>query len=116
MKPQSAKAKGRKLQQDVVKLLHQYFPDLEDGDLRSTSMGAGGEDIIMSPRAKKSIGLSIECKSQKAIAVYNWLDQATSNAGMAVPVVVAKANNRKPIVIVDAEFFVKVLAERNLSD
>lgn len=116
MKPQSAKAKGRKLQQDTIKLLNKYFFELEEDDLRSTSMGAGGEDILMSPKAKKLIGLSIECKNQEKIAVYNWLDQAASNAGRAVPVVVAKSNNRKPIVIMDAEFFFAVLSERNMRD
>lgn len=113
MTPQSAKAKGRKLQQDTIKIIRKYFYGLEEDDLRSTSMGAGGEDVQMSPKAKKLIGLSIECKNQKAIAVYNWIDQAVSNAGAAEPVVVAKANKRKPIVIVDAEFFFKVLSERN---
>lgn len=71
-------------------------------------MGAGGEDIQMSPKARSLIPLSIECKNLQSMAFYKWLDQAYMNAPKgAQPIVVAKANHRKPVVIVDAEYFFK---------
>ena len=65
MRPSSAKAKGRRLQQQIVSDLFKVFPELSEGDLRSTSMGAGGEDIQASPFARSAINsFSIEAKNQ----------------------------------------------------
>ena len=47
MKTQSAKAKGRKLQQLVRDKLIEML-DIHSEDVKSTSMGAGGEDVTMS--------------------------------------------------------------------
>ena len=51
MKPQSAKQKGRKLQQWVRDKLIELL-DIHPENVRSTSMGAGGEDVIMSKEAR----------------------------------------------------------------
>lgn len=109
MKPSSAKNKGRLLQQWVRDRLYKAFPTLSEGDIRSTSMGAGGEDIQLSPAARKLIPWSIECKSVKAIAVYKYYDQAKENAGRKhEPVVFMKMNGRRPLAMVDAEYFIKM--------
>ena len=51
MKTQSAKAKGRKLQQWVrTQLIEQL--DVHPEDIESRSMGAGGEDLIMARAAR----------------------------------------------------------------
>lgn len=106
MKTQSAKAKGRSLQQDVVRLIKDNFPDLKDNDVRSTSMGAGGEDIVLSPKAIEYAPFSIECKSYKHFGFYKFFDQVeANNPSKLEPLVVCKANRRKPVVIVDAEWF-----------
>lgn len=106
IKPSSAKAKGRRFQQWVRDLLLRIHPSLEPDDCRSTSMGAGGEDIQLSPAARKLIPYSIECKSRASYAFYKDLDQAITNAPKGTqPILVAKANHRDPVVIVDAEYF-----------
>ena len=46
MKPQSAKAKGRRLQQQFRELLIEEL-GIHPEDIESRSMGAGGEDLIM---------------------------------------------------------------------
>ena len=46
MKTQSAKAKGRRLQQWVRNLLIEEL-EVHPEDIESRSMGAGGEDLIM---------------------------------------------------------------------
>lgn len=79
MKPASAKAKGRKLQQDIRDLLLKYSPSLEPDDVKSTSMGAGGEDVQLSPAARKQYPVSIECKSRANYAFYKDYDQAVNN-------------------------------------
>lgn len=106
MKTSSGKAKGRLLQQFVRDLILKYNPSLEPDDVKSTSMGAQGEDVQLSPAARKLVPVSIECKSYAAMAFYKWYDQAVSNNIKGCePLVVAKANRRKPVVIVDAEWF-----------
>ena len=113
MKPSSAKAKGRKLQQWVRDLILHRHPSLEPDDVRSTAMGAGGEDIQLSPAARRVVPMSIECKNLQSMAFYKWLDQAWMNCPKkSEPVVVAKANHRRPVVIVDAEYFFKHYSPR----
>lgn len=112
IKTSSAKSKGRLLQQWVVSKLYDCFPFLEEGDLKSTSMGANGEDIQMSPAARRAIPLSIECKARESIAVYGWLTQAKTNCPKGCePVLVVKQNRSKPLVIVDADYFFNLIRE-----
>jgi hypothetical protein len=114
IKPSSAKAKGRNLQQWTRDTILDGFPALEKDDVKSTSMGASGEDVQLSPAARRMIPISIECKARKAIAIYRWYDQAVSNCNTGLePVIVLKENRKRPLVCVDAEYFFKVMAERN---
>ena len=62
IKPSSSKAKGRRLQQAVRDGILEAFPALEPDDVKSTSMGAGGEDVQLSPAARKLFPYQIECK------------------------------------------------------
>jgi hypothetical protein len=76
-------------------------------------MGAGGEDILMSPAARKIFPYSIECKNRASYAFYKDYDQACINCPKgAEPLLVAKANHRKPVVIVDAEYFFRATKRR----
>ena len=70
MKTQSAKAKGRKLQQWVRDLILETWNELEPDDVRSTSMGAGGEDLQLSPAARRKFGYSVECKNVEKLNVW----------------------------------------------
>ena len=79
MRPQSCKSKGRRLQQRVASGIRAAFPHLGDGDAVSTSMGAPGEDVRMSPAARACIPLSIECKCVERLNVWACLDQAVAN-------------------------------------
>lgn len=111
--PQSAKAKGRRLQQWVRDKLYSTFPKLEDGDIRSTSMGAGGEDLLLSPAARRCFPYSVECKSNKAFAVYKIMDQATENCPKgAEPLAILKADRQKPLAVIDAEYFFKLVSRK----
>lgn len=106
IKTQSAKAKARLLQKSVCQMILSRFTDLEPDDCRSTSMGASGEDVQLSPAARRLIPISIECKARKGIAVYDWYNQAVDNCNKGLePVLVIKADRKKPLVCVDAEFF-----------
>ena len=131
MKTHSAKAKGRKFQQWVRDQIIKTFPELTSDDVRSTSMGASGDDILLSSHAIRLFPYSVECKARHAIAVYAWLDQLTDRSDSPVgldsgierdvvhndikrsPIVFAKGNHREPIVIMYAEDFLKLFKEPN---
>ena len=107
MKPQSAKAKGRAFQQQIRdKLIEQL--EIHPEDIESRSMGAGGEDLIMARAAREKFPLSIECKNQEKINIWESYKQADENSKDYEPVVVIKRNKHKPLVLVDAEYFVEL--------
>lgn len=104
LKTQSAKAKGRRLQQFVRNLILKNFKNLRPRDVRSTPMGSQGEDIQLSALAFESIPFNIECKNQElSKTVYEWYNQAKGKDGE--PLLVIKRNNAKPLVVIDAEYF-----------
>ena len=105
MKTSSAKAKGRRLQQWMRDLLIEKL-GVHPEDIESRSMGAGGEDLIMARAAREKVPYSIECKNQESINIWKSYDQAKENAGDHEPIVVLKRNNTKPLVLVDADYFV----------
>ena len=101
MKTQSAKAKGRKLQQWMRTLLIEKL-EIHPEDIESRSMGAGGEDLIMARAAREKFPMSVECKNQEKVNVWESYKQAEDNSKDYEPVVVIKRNNSKPLVLVDA--------------
>ena len=107
MKTQSAKAKGRRLQQWFRDLLIEKL-DVQPEDIESRSMGAGGEDLIMARAARQKFPYSIECKNQESINVWKSYEQAQENSGDYEPIVVLKRNKSKPLVLVDADYFVRL--------
>ena len=107
MKTQSAKAKGRRLQQWFRDLLIEKL-NIHPEDIESRSMGAGGEDLIMARAAREKFPYSIECKNQEKINLWESYNQAQQNSKNHEPVVILKRNNSKPLILVDAEYFVKL--------
>ena len=112
MKTQSAKAKGRKLQQWTRDQVLAVYSHLEEDDVRSTSMGVSGSDLQLSPLASKSFDYDVECKSLARVGVYRYVDQC-NNRGDAQPLVIVKENRRKPLVVLDAEHFFELLGKLN---
>ena len=110
MKTASSKAKGRKLQQLVRDKILDAFPRLEPDDVKSTSMGASGEDIQLSPAARRWFPFSTECKSRAAVSVYAWYQQAKTNSPTGMePLLVIKQNNSKPLVVIDLDAFMSIV-------
>ena len=107
MKTQSAKAKGRRLQQWVRNLLIEEL-EIHPEDIESRSMGAGGEDLIMARAAREKFPYSIECKNQESVNIWKSYEQAKENSGNYEPLVIIKRNNTKPLVLIDAEYFVSL--------
>ena len=114
MKPQSAKAKGRRLQQQFRELLIEEL-GIHPEDIESRSMGAGGEDLIMARAARQKFPYSIECKNVEKLNVWEAYQLAEENSKDYEPVVVMKKNNHKTLVVLDAEHFVKIHKDSDLS-
>ena len=107
MKPQSAKAKGRKLQQWVRDQIIEQL-EVHPEDIESRSMGAGGEDLIMARAARERFPFSVECKNVEKLNVWDAYEQAKSNSKDHEPIVIMKKNQKKPLVVVDADFFISL--------
>lgn len=114
MKTSSAKAKGRKLQQyvrdKIIELLRGY--GVEPEDVKSTAMGQSGEDIQLSPFARSFLPISVECKSHKSMAIYKLYEQAEQYRNKGEPLLVVKANHKKPLAVVDFDYYLGLEAER----
>jgi hypothetical protein len=110
IKTSSAKEKGRNFQQWVRDKIYIAFPHLEEGDVRSTSMGASGEDLQLSPAARKVFPYSVECKAHKSFAIYKVLEQASSNCPKgAEPIALIKGDRQRPLAVLDAEHFFQLI-------
>ena len=114
MKTQSAKAKGRNLQKWVVNKLIEGF-DIHPEDIKSCSMGAGGEDVVMARAAREKFPFSVECKNVEKLNVWDAYEQAKANSSGYEPIVVMKKNHKKPLVVLDAEHFISMVKD-NVKD
>lgn len=113
MKPSSAKNKGRILQKLVRDLLYQTFPQLEEGDIRSTSMGASGEDLLLSPAARKLFPFSIECKNQEKVSIWSAFAQSQTNVVKGTyALLVIKRNRTDPLIVMRLSDFLEVLCRK----
>ena len=107
MKTGSAKAKGRNLQKWVVSQLVEHL-GANPEDIESRPMGSSGEDVIMGVQTRELFPYSIECKNQEKVNVWSAYEQAESNCKGYEPLVVIKKNGKKPLAVIDAEYFVEL--------
>ena len=108
MKTHSAKNKGRRLQQQVARDIAEALC-LEADDVRSTSMGASGADVLLSPKAKSVFPYYVECKNQERLNVWSALEQAeagSKDSGLT-PLVVFKRNRSKAYAVVEWNDFLE---------
>jgi hypothetical protein len=111
MKPRSAKNKGKRLQNKVRDIILEKFDKLEPDDVRSITMGDSGEDILLSPAARRLFPFSVECKNQEALNIWSSLEQAENNSGKHTPLVIFKRNRSKTYAVLEFEELLKLLDE-----
>lgn len=107
----SAKAKGKRLQNFLREALLSAFPALEPDDIKSAMASETGEDLKLSPAAKRLIPFSFECKNTEKLSVWSALEQAKSNSNGRHPVVVFSRNRSIPYVIISLENFVGLISK-----
>ena len=113
MKTASKKGKGRRLQNYVVEKLLFLYSCLEDDDIKSAIMGESGEDIKLSPAARKAIPFSFECKNQERLNIWGSLQQAEDNCKGFDPILVFKRNRTKTYACVEFDLFLKLIGDNN---
>jgi hypothetical protein len=97
----SAKAKGRRLQQQVASDLQKLLK-MGESDIRSSPMSSGGCDVWLSKAARERLPFCIECKNREAFSIWSAIDQAEANAKQhdLLPMVVFSKNRRSPWVAI----------------
>lgn len=110
---QSRKAKGKNFQKEIVQAILEMFPTLEPDDVQNRSMGAQGEDIMLSPKARKLLPISIEAKCQESLNFWQAFKQAESNAKTYIPILIARRNRTKPLVVMDLTAFLWIMSKNN---
>lgn len=113
MKTSSCKAKGRRLQDEIRDRLLEAFPLLEPDDVQCAIMGCSGQDIKLSPVAKKTIPYAIEAKNQEKLAIWKSLEQAEKNSGSLEPVLIFKRNRSKIYATIEIDEFIKLIKAYN---
>lgn len=108
MKPQSAKAKGRRLQQAVRDHVLAAFPTLKPGDVRSAPMGTPGADLQLSPAATELFPFTVECKNQEGINIWTSLAQADRDPSLT-PLLVFQRNNTQAYAAIPFSAFLKLV-------
>ena len=111
MKPRSAKNKGKRLQNKVRDLILEKFTQLEPDDVRSITMGDSGEDILLSPAARRLFPFSVECKNQEKLNIWSSLEQAEGNSGNHPPLVIFKRNRTKTYAVLEFDKLLELLNE-----
>ncbi len=117
MRPQSAKAKGRRLCAALKEELLKILP-LEPDDLQVTSSGAGGEDLKLSPRARGILPFVFEAKNQEALNIWAAFKQAESHWEKhhtkedLYPALVFKRNHSEMMIAMTLEDFLHWSFER----
>lgn len=115
--PQSAKAKGRRLQQWVCKKVaeitgFEWGSNGNDKPIESRPMGQSGTDIRMESSVLKKFPFSVECKWQESWAIPAWIQQAKANLIKNTNwLLVIKKSRENPIVVLDAQVFFDLIAK-----
>jgi hypothetical protein len=112
-KPKSTaakKAKGRAACDLVREALMKWAPDLRPGDIETTSSGACGEDLKLSPAAREIYNYAWEVKCQESLNIWSALEQAESHAEGTerTPILAFKRNRTELFVALKLEDFLKL--------
>ena len=73
-------------------------------------MSQSGVDVRLDKEALAKFKFSVECKNQEKWSVQQWIEQARANVIDGTDwLLVVKRSREKPVVIMDAEAFFKML-------
>ncbi len=112
IKTRSAKAKGKSLEKLIQTKILEKFPELKD-EIRVTIGQEHGSDLKLSKKALEVLPIKIEAKSRASMSVYTYYEQAKSHHGELEPIVIVKMNRRKPLIVMDLEYYLELIRNNN---
>jgi len=108
----SRKDKGKRLQKWTAMKISEVT-GLEwgkDCPIESREGSSNGPDVRLDSRARELFPFTVECKNQESWAVPSFISQAKANTYPGTNWLLIVSKNRfKPIAILDAEVFFKIL-------
>jgi hypothetical protein len=112
MRTSSRKAKGRRCAQEAAMIIASEL-HLPPEDVRVTSSGSTGEDILLSSRARAIFNFAIECKNVEKLNIWNAIHQARTHVAnpTQIPMVVFRKNNEELQVSLPFETFMEIYAQ-----
>ena len=117
IRPQSAKAKGRQLQQWACQKISEltgfeWGSPGNDKPIESRPMGQSGTDVRMESQVRALFPYSVECKFQETWSIPAWIEQAKENQVEETDwLLICKRSRKPPVVVMDAEKFFEILEE-----
>ena len=112
--------KGQRLQKDIANKIVELNPNLTSEDVKSCPPYKHGADIILSDKAKGILNIKLEAKNyDRWKTLYAQYEYSTKHdeAGESILIVgdeggkTAEGIDRKPLAIMDMEYFFKLLAK-----
>ena len=112
----SRKNKGRSLQkwtcEQISDLLGIPWGSDDDSEITPRPMSQNGPDVILSKRVRELFPYTIECKNQESWSLLPYIKQVKDSLYTETDwIIVLKKNKIKPLIIIDAEVFFKILAK-----
>lgn len=93
-------------------MILRYFPELEPDDLVVTSSGSTGEDLQLSPKARRLLPFTFENKNVERLNVWiAWrqaVDHAKKRKDKVRPLLVFKRNNQELLVALRLDDFLSL--------
>lgn len=87
---------------------------INEEDIESRSMGAGGEDLILARAARNKFPFSVECKNTERANVWSFYEQASSNSKDNTPVVFMTKNRKGAgLAVLKTEDFLRLVRSIN---
>lgn len=112
IKPQSAKGKGRRLQNWVAEKVSKLtgYPWGADQPIEPRRMGQNGVDLRLESQVRRDFPWSVECKNKETWAIPEAIRQVKADQYPDTDwLLVYKKNNHEEIAILDAEVFFDLL-------
>ncbi len=111
----SAKSKGRSLQKLVCGLLLSKAYNLEPDDILSRGMGQNGEDVMLSPAARRQFPFWIECKKVEKLNVVNVFNEHYQKYKdkIGFSLLVHSKNRQEPLITMKLTDFINIYADYN---
>lgn len=106
----AAKAKGRRAVDEVIDLIYKrFFHIIDKEDVMRPAGSQPGEDVWLSPEARKYFPFSVEVKWHENLNIWAALKQAEKNAGDHIPLVFFRRSHTKMYVTLPAEDFLRII-------